>query len=233
MLAASLRLPEHCSAIQKKQSDRVVEDDAKGKALAALEAAHPMAHVDAIGAARALLGPLPHGEDDAVALAQAHNLHPRLHPGPLLGQHEFAAVKVASRLGKEDRDLERKKVLAIDVLVQAIVVAGAIAQQERRRPRLTRLMAAREERFVLGGVSYLDVHHRVPAVGDRREPPIKAATQRDDEIGQGVGEIFLLSPAKATGGHHDARAEAGVVGVQRREPAHASGEMSFGATAQP
>ena len=41
--------------------------------------------------------------------------------------------------------------LAVDVLVQAIVVAFAIAQQERRRPLLSRRVAAGAEGFVLGG----------------------------------------------------------------------------------
>ena len=48
---------------------RVVEDDAKGEAPAASQAAHPVAHVDAIGSARPLHGPFAHREDDAVALA--------------------------------------------------------------------------------------------------------------------------------------------------------------------
>ncbi len=47
----------------------VVEDDPKGEALAASQAAHPVAHGDAIGPARPLRRALANGEDDAVALA--------------------------------------------------------------------------------------------------------------------------------------------------------------------
>ena len=107
--------------------------------------------------------------------------------------------------------------LAVHVLMQAIVVAGAIAQQERRRSRLTRLMAAREERFVLGGIADGNAHRLVPPVGDRREPRIEAAAKRDDRLRQRIGEIFVLAPAKAMGRHHDARAEARVVGIERRK----------------
>ena len=158
-----------------------------------------MAHVDAIGAARALHRPLAHREDDPVALAERHHLGARLHARPLLGQHELAAGEVASGLGEQDRDLERKEMLSVDVLMQAIVVARAIAQQKRRRPRLTRLMATGPERLVLGGVADVDAHRRVPAVGERREPPIKAAAQPDDQVRQRVGEIFVLAPAEAMG----------------------------------
>ncbi len=72
-----------------------------------------------------------------------------------------------ARLGEQDRELQRKEMLAVHVLMQAIVVAGAIAQEERRRPCLTRLMAAREERFVLGGIANGDAHRFVPPVRER------------------------------------------------------------------
>ena len=117
---------------------------------------------------------------------------------------------VKSRPGSESRiaTWSGKTMLAVHVLMQAIVVAGAIAQQERRRPRLTRRMAAGAERLVLGGVADVDAHRRVPAVGERREPPIEAATERDDQVRQRIGEIFVLAPAEAVARHHDARAEA-------------------------
>jgi hypothetical protein len=176
-----------------------------------------MAHVDAIGAARTLHRPLAHREDDPVALAQAHDLGARLHARPLLGQYELAAGEVASGLGEQDRDLERKDMRSVNVLVQAIVIAGAIAQQKRRRPHLTGGMASGAERLVLGGVANIDSHRRVPAVGERREPPIKAAAQPDDQVRQRIGEVFILAPAKTMARHHDPRAEAGVVRVKRRQ----------------
>ena len=109
--------------------------------------------------------------------------------------------------------------LAVNVLVQAIVIAWAIAQQERRRPLLTRVMATRAERFVLGGVADGDAHGGVPTVGDRGERGIETAAKRHDQVRQRVGEILVLAPAEAVFRHHDTRAEEGVVLVQRRETA--------------
>jgi len=66
---------------------------------------------------------------------------------------------------------------------------------------------------VLGGIADGDAHCRVPPVGDRREAAIKAATERNDELRQRVREIFVLAAAEAVLYHHDARAEAGVLGI--------------------
>ena len=72
-----------------------------------------------------------------------------------------------ARLGEQDRHLQREKMLAVHVLVQAIVVARAIAQEERRRSLLTRLMTARQKRFVFRGIADGDAHRLVPPIRDR------------------------------------------------------------------
>jgi hypothetical protein len=78
-----------------------------------------------------------HREDDAAALAQRHDLGAALHAGPLLGQHELAAGEVRLRLRQQDRHLQRKSQLAIEVLVQAVEVSRTVLQQQRRGPDLT------------------------------------------------------------------------------------------------
>ena len=52
---------------------------------------------------------------------------------PLLGEHEFAAGKVAPRLGQKDRHLNRESQIAIQILVQTVEVAWRVLQQQRRR----------------------------------------------------------------------------------------------------
>src|ERR1700722_704116 len=138
---------------RKVASRRVVKCRAQREALAAFDPAHAMAQIDAISPARPLHRPLAHREDDAVALRKRRDLRARLHARPLLGQYELAAGEVMARLGEQDRELQRKEMLAVHVLMQAIVVAGAVAQQKRRRPFLTRLMAARQEGFVFRGIA--------------------------------------------------------------------------------
>ena len=127
-------------------------------------AADAVAHVDAVDAARALHRPVMHRKDHAFALAQRHDLHARLHARPLLGQHELAAGEVASRIGQQDRELQREDVLAVKILVQAVVIAFAVLQQQRRRFGLSRLVAAREK----GGVICRDSALAIPSASFQR-----------------------------------------------------------------
>lgn len=92
-----------------------------------------------------------HSEGNGVALRERNHFGAGLHARALLGQHELAAGEIASRLGQEDRDLEREHVLAIEILMQAVEIAGLILQQQRRRPRLACLVASFQERGVSGG----------------------------------------------------------------------------------
>src|SRR5882762_8543955 len=68
----------------------VVENHPERVAMSAANAAHAMAKVDAVDAARALEGTMVDREDHGVALAQRDGLGPRLHARTLLREHEFA-----------------------------------------------------------------------------------------------------------------------------------------------
>jgi hypothetical protein len=84
--------------------------------------AHAVAQVHAVGAARPLHRPIVHCEGHAVTTSERHHFGPRLHSRPPLGQHELAAGEVFFRLREQNRDLERKDVLAVQVLVQRVEV---------------------------------------------------------------------------------------------------------------
>ena len=75
----------------------------------------------------------------------------RLHARALLGQHELAAGEVSARLRQQDGELQREDMLAVEVLVEAVVVAGAVAEEERGRAGLAGGVAAGEEPGVVGG----------------------------------------------------------------------------------
>ena len=113
--------------------------------MAGADLADAMAQINAVEAARPLYRPVMHSKCHRIALLQRHHFGPRLHARPLLGEHELAAVKIAAGLRQQYRDLQREYVLAIEILMQAIVVAGAILQQQRRRPGLARGMAALQD----------------------------------------------------------------------------------------
>ena len=68
----------------------------------------------------------------------------------LLEQHELAALVVDARLGQHRHDLEREVDVAVEVLVQRVPVALAVAEDQRRRALLAGGAAALEQLLVPG-----------------------------------------------------------------------------------
>src|SRR5258708_22949429 len=122
-------MPANKSVVKYSHSLRIVKDHTKGMTVAGSDPAHAVAQINAIEPARPLYRPVMHGKSHRIALREPHHLGPRLHPRPLLGQHEFAAGEIAARFRQQDRDLQREHVFAVEVLMQAVVVTGTILQQ--------------------------------------------------------------------------------------------------------
>lgn len=99
-----------------------MEDHANGVTLAGIELAHAVIELHLIVAADAFHGATIDGEDGRVPLVQRQDHGAGLHPGSLLGHHELAAVEVFARLIEQDRDLDRKHMLAIEIAMQTVVV---------------------------------------------------------------------------------------------------------------
>src|SRR5262245_35476031 len=131
-------------------------------AVAGADAADAMAQVDPIAAARALDRPVVDRERNRIALAQPHHLGTALDAPALLRAQELAAGEIAAGLRQQDGDLQRERELAIEILVQAVVVARAVLQQQRRRTGLSGFVAEREELLVFCRVAGLDPHPLVP-----------------------------------------------------------------------
>ena len=126
-------------------SARVVEDDPDGVPHARADAAHTMAEVHAVVALRALHWPVMDGEGHRITLPKRDDLSAALHARPLLGQDELTAGEVGAWFGEESRHLNRKREVAIEILVEAVEVARDVLQQERRWTRLTSSVASFEE----------------------------------------------------------------------------------------
>ncbi len=75
--------------------------------------------------------------------------------------------------------------LAVEILMQAIIVAGAILQQQRRRTCLAGLVAAFEKRLMRLGITDMDPHRPVPTVSDGMELRIERRPQFSDQIRSG------------------------------------------------
>jgi hypothetical protein len=114
-----------------------VKYDADRVTHAASKAAYAMPQIDAICASRALNGPIAYREGHRIALPQRDYLGTALHSWALLREDELSASEILLRFGKQDRNLERKGEIAVEVLMQAIEIPRDVLQQQRRRPGLT------------------------------------------------------------------------------------------------
>src|SRR5712672_2267010 len=128
-----------------------------------------MAQLDAVAATGAPHRPMMHGEDHGVSLSKWYNFRARLHARPLFREHELAAREVPSRRRKEERGLQREDVLAVEVLVQAVVVPRFVLQEKRRRPGLPGAMAAIEKSRMIVRIADHDLHDLIPSVRDERK----------------------------------------------------------------
>lgn len=113
--------------------------------------------------------------------------------------------------------MQREYVLAVQILVQAVVVAGAVAQQQRGRPRLTGGMTARQECLVPRRIDDVDVHRLVPAIRQRHQTRVQRRAQRLDVVWQRVTEVLVFAAAEAVPRHDDAAAMPRVVVVEPGE----------------
>ena len=103
---------------------------------------------DAVVAVAAAVRPLARGEDHERALRRLEHVRAALRARALLEQHELAAVEVDARLREDGQRLEGKEDVAVEVAVQRVPVARAVAEDERRRAGLAGRGAAREELLV-------------------------------------------------------------------------------------
>src|SRR5882672_12270281 len=105
-----------------------MKDDAESMPATLTHLADPVAQMHTMVAAGSPDRAAVHREYDSVALSERHHFDAALHSGSLFGQHEFTALEVFSRIGEQNRHLQRENVLAVQVLVQTIIVAGPVLQ---------------------------------------------------------------------------------------------------------
>src|SRR5271165_5642712 len=101
-------------------SGSVVKNDAGSVAETGPQMAHSMPQVHAVRTSSALYRAVTDGDHCSVSLTQRQHKRSRLHSRALLGHHELAALEVPPRLRKQDHELERKNVLPVQVLMQAV-----------------------------------------------------------------------------------------------------------------
>src|ERR1700676_2519902 len=117
------------------------------------DTADAVPEIDAIVSFGALNRPVVDREGNGIALAQPNDLGTTLHPRTLLGQDELAAGEILPRLGEKDRHLDRECEVAVEILVEAVEVAGDVLQQQGRRARLALIVTLLEEGGVFARVA--------------------------------------------------------------------------------
>jgi hypothetical protein len=137
--------------------------------------------------------------------------------GTLLQQQELAALEIAAGLRELDRDLQRERQRSIQILVQAVEVARAVAEQERRGTRLTRGVATAQEARERSLEARARAEPALPCVRDARERRVERRAQVFYRGGERAREIAVLAAPEAEALHRDGAAEARVVRVESRE----------------
>ena len=191
-----------------------MKNDAGRMAVAGENAADAVAHFDAVVSLDALHWPVVDREGDRVAPTQRNNLDPTLHAGSLLREYEFAARKVLTGLGEQYGHLNWEGEIAVEVLVQAIVVARLVLKKQRRRANLTGIMAGRQIARVRLRVSSLIPHPFIPLVGNEHEASIQRGAQALQQSGQRILEVAVLAFAETVAGHDDAAAKMLFVSIE-------------------
>src|ERR1700683_1235102 len=105
---------------------RVVKYQAQSMPGAAVHLGYAVTDLNSRRAANALNGPLPDRNDGKRSLDERHDHGPRLAARALLDENQFTAVEIDSWPVEQEYGLKREMDLSVQVLMQAVVVAGAV-----------------------------------------------------------------------------------------------------------
>src|SRR4051794_11182439 len=110
----------------------IMKNNTESPAIAGGDFADAVPDCYAVGTALPGGGPVPCCDHERIALAWQKRAAHRLRARRVLDQQELAAAVIAAGLRKEADHLERESDLAVDVLVEAVEIARAVAEHQRR-----------------------------------------------------------------------------------------------------
>src|ERR1700743_990603 len=106
--------------------------------------------------------------------------------------------------------------LSIEVLMQAVIIALTILEQQRRRTTLPGIVAPSNEVRVRLRKAHIDAERFVPAIRSRGKPRIQIRPQLLDRIRQWIAKILVLAPSEAMPRHSHAAAKEFILGIKIR-----------------
>src|SRR3954451_11526891 len=182
---------------------RVVEDDPQRHALAGAHRRDAVAHRGAVVAARAADRSDTRREDRERAALEPDHVRARLRARALLDEDELAALEVGPGAVEDGHRLQREGDVAVEVLVQRVVAALDVAQDQRRRAVLVGGVAALEERLEVRRVAGVLAQPPRPVVRQRGQRRVQGVARLVDERGQRRVEVLVLALAEAMASHVD------------------------------
>ena len=111
----------------------------------------------------------------------------------------------------------KEREIAVEILVEAVEVPGNILQQQRRRARLTGVLALFEERRILLGIAFAHPHPGVPCIGDACKIGIERRPEVGEEVRKRVFEVAIFALAEAVTRHVNVATEVFFVRIERRD----------------
>src|SRR5579864_2445502 len=156
---------------------RIVKDNPQRVAFSGSKRAYAVTEIRAVVPASALRRTITRGDDHRFTLLQSYHLPERLRPWTLLHQQQLPAGELLFRTAEAKNYLEGKDNIAVQVLMQAIEIAGSVVQQQRRRPLLAARMAMSKEFFQFHGKLARQGECGHPIIGRSGEAAIQRFTQ--------------------------------------------------------
>src|SRR6266581_3561526 len=170
----------------------------------------------AIVATRTLHGPVTRGEDDGLSLIGQDHLRLGLRAGLLLNEDEFSAFPIASLLAEQENQLQGKTDVAIEILMKTVEATGLVAEHKRGWLCLPGLVANFQQRCVFARIGRgTFTTNLCPVIGDFGEVGIDAGPEIGDYFRERVGEVLVVTDAKAIALHDDVAAKTACIVEQR------------------
>src|SRR5581483_2394608 len=156
------------------------------------------------------------GNDDALALLRSDDDGTALSARALLDEHEFPAFVFIARAQKVRR-LEREREFAVGALMQAVVIARAVAQQQRRRPLLAVVRALEQILLQCRRIALGKPERFVPAICRGREFAVQLLAKTRNTFRQRICEILVFAAPEIMPLHDDARTKKRIVVIERAQ----------------
>src|SRR5206468_11045622 len=123
------------------------------------------------------------------------------------------ALAILARLAQEHGELNGKDHVAVEILVQAVVAARFVTEEQRGGLALALARAQREKTAEVRGMAHARLEDGLPAIRHGGERRIRVLAHLADGIRKWIGEVFVLPHPEAKARHVHPAPEA-VLGIE-------------------